>query len=62
LVILYPQAKIHCGIQEKMKWSGIARCGTKSFCVPCDASDVLVIDAETETKHWIRFGLWLDSE
>ena len=44
---------IPCGVTGGWKWCGIAAVGKKLFCVPRNASVVLVIDAETEAVHTI---------
>jgi hypothetical protein len=39
------------------KWEGIAAVGKKLFCAPLNASDMLMIDAETEAVHTIACGV-----
>jgi len=55
---LLPQPDvIDCGVNGKNKWEGMVCWGTKLFCVPHCASDILVVDAETETIRFIPCGV-----
>jgi DNA-binding beta-propeller fold protein YncE len=48
---------IECGVAGGEKWHGICAVGTKLYCAPCNASSVLVIDADTDTVSTIECGV-----
>ena len=48
---------IGCGVAGNYKWTGIAPMGRKLFCAPCNASDVLMVDADSETVRAIPTGI-----